>query len=98
MTRVLVVARIAHDAYAPGESYHVDADRALRLSNAGLIHSTVVSVSTEKESPRGTRKARSRTAVKDDPGSVKGGAGDDSAPGDEQGEGFGAGGYGAAES
>lgn len=81
MNRVTVTALIAHDAYIPGETYPVDADRAQRLASAGLIRP----VDTVKGGRRGARKTRPGGSEPDDQGSIAPGAGDSGTSGDEQG-------------
>ena len=90
MTDVQVRAKIAHDAYLPGDTYVVSAERADALRNADLVVWDAP-YSTVKGGRRGTRKARQGAADAHDQGSVPQGAGVDGAPGDEPGEGSGAG-------
>lgn len=83
MSRVTVVALIAHDAYRPGDAYLVEPGRAQGLASAGLIHPAAITVETVKGARRGTRKAGQGGAEQDDPGSVPAGAGDSGPAGDE---------------
>ena len=93
MTDVQVRAKIAHDSYLPGETYLVSPERAQALRNADLVYPHVVEIRipVQKESRRGTRKARSGAADTNDQGSVQGEAGEGLAPGGEPGEGADAG-------
>lgn len=94
MSRVQVTVRIAFNNLYPGDTSEVEYDDQIKAwESRGLVS---VSDVIEKKVTRGTRKARPRTVEPADTGSVTHGAGDSGTPGDEQGEGFGAGGYGTS--